>query len=61
MKKLICKIFARYEVFDNYGTCQYCFTLEAALDWLGYCGTIAIVSDRKTYQILAGRIYSESR
>ena len=61
MKRLIRKWFAGYEVSDNYGTCQYCFTLEAALGWLSYCGTIALVTDRKTYQIIAARLYSESK
>lgn len=53
--------FARYYVYDNYGTRELCFTKNEALEWLRVCGTVAVIGDRIKKKVIASRCYTASQ
>lgn len=53
--------FARYYVWDNYGTRELCFTLNEAKEWLKFCGTVAVIGDRLKKKVIASRVYTASQ
>lgn len=48
--------FARYYLWDNYGTRKLCFTLAQAKTWLAYCGKTAIIGDRLKKKVILARV-----
>lgn len=51
--------FARYMVLDTYGTCQLCFTMADAMDWLKFCSPDARIVCAETGALIAGRSWAE--
>lgn len=45
-----------YGVRDNYGTRRTAWTLRAAMAWLPYCGTTALIYNRWTRRVVVVRI-----
>lgn len=52
--------FARYYVYDNYGTRELCYSLEEAKEWLKVCGTVAVIGCRLRKKVVASRCYTAS-
>lgn len=52
--------FARYYVWDNYGTRELCYSLEEAKEWLKVCGTVAVIGCRLGKKVVASRCYTAS-
>lgn len=55
--KWLRKAMARYVILDNFGTRQYCWTEQEALDWLPYCANWATIQDRAEFRVVATRYY----
>lgn len=45
-----------YGIRDNYGTRRTAWTLRAAMAWLPYCGTTAIIYNRLQRRVVAYRV-----
>lgn len=48
--------FAKYEVTDNYGTYQLCWTMRGAESWLPFCSDAAYIRETYDYGILVKRV-----
>ena len=55
-RTLVRTAIAPYCVMDNYGTYQYCWTLDAAMAWIKYCGPIVTVMNCYTGNVVASRV-----